>query len=273
MNTIKKLFALSLSVFALTMVSSCSEDEASYTPAKPSALENSEFYFSADNLEEHVIGLSDKEISATIVRTNTEGEYTLPLKVTNTSDDVFTVPTSVTFADGEAEAVVTVTVNDNIVPFETYRVTVALPEEVLNPYKMEYNYPVYDFIVTCDDYTTYAKGTYYSSWWDETFETTMEYSAILNKFRIKDFALCGYDMEFVWDSESGEITLNDYYLTGYEHPDYGMVYAYWYDKVYSAPGMTKFSPENNTFYFCFNWRVSAGSFGSAYDTFTMTEMY
>lgn len=272
MNTIKKLFALSLSVLALTMVSSCSEDEASYTPAKPVALENSEFYFSADNLGEHIIGLSDKEISAKIVRTNTEGEYTLPLKVTNLNSDIFTVPESVTFADGEAEAIITVTVGDEIVPFETYKLTVALPEDVLNPYKVENNYPIYDFIVTCDDYTLFANGVYYSWWYDAEFETTLEYSAILNKYRIKKFCYAdGYDLEFEWDTETGALNLANYYQSGYVHSTYGMVYAYWYDSYYSSPGMTYFNSETNTFNFAFTWRVSAGSFGAGYDTFTITE--
>jgi hypothetical protein len=55
--------------------------------------------------------------------------------------------------------------------------------------------------------------------------------------------------------------------TGYVHPSYGMVVA----KVLGSNN--GFDPETNTFYFAYQFIVSAGSFGADYDTFEIKEMY
>ena len=104
---------LSLMVFA---ISSCTSDY-DYTGAPKVA---NEVYFS--NTQESKIELSKSNSSfvVTLHRVKTEGEQTVLLKYTADEGSIFSVPSQVTFADGKAEAPITITYNPENLQYGTY---------------------------------------------------------------------------------------------------------------------------------------------------------
>ena len=104
---------LSLVAFA---ISSCTSDY-DYTGAPKVA---NEVYFS--NTQESKIELSKSNSSfvVTLHRVKTEGEQTVLLKYTADEGSIFSVPSQVTFADGKAEAPITITYNPENLQYGTY---------------------------------------------------------------------------------------------------------------------------------------------------------
>ena len=104
---------LSLVAFA---ISSCTSDY-DYTGAPKVA---NEVYFS--NTQESKIELSKSNSSfvVTLHRVETKGELTVLLNYTPDEGSIFSVPNHVTFADGEAEAPITITYNPEDLQYGTY---------------------------------------------------------------------------------------------------------------------------------------------------------
>lgn len=104
---------LSLVAFA---ISSCTSDY-DYTGAPKVA---NEVYFS--NTQESKIELSKSNSSfvITLHRVKTEGEQTVLLNYTPDEGSIFSVPNHVTFADGKAEAPITITYNPENLQYGTY---------------------------------------------------------------------------------------------------------------------------------------------------------
>lgn len=104
---------LSLVAFA---ISSCTSDY-DYTGAPKVA---NEVYFS--NTQQSTIELSKSNSSfvVTLHRVETKGELTVLLNYTPDEGSIFSVPNHVTFADGEAEAPITITYNPEDLQYGTY---------------------------------------------------------------------------------------------------------------------------------------------------------
>ena len=104
---------LSLVAFA---ISSCTSDY-DYTGAPKVA---NEVYFS--NTQQSKIELSNSNSSfvVTLHRVETKGELTVLLNYTPDEGSIFSVPNHVTFADGEAEAPITITYNPEDLQYGTY---------------------------------------------------------------------------------------------------------------------------------------------------------
>lgn len=268
MKTIKYTFGLLLSLITIASMSSCSEDEAVYTPGKPAAVETQEYYFAEDTETALTIGVNDKEITFVVNRANTETDATLDLIVTNPNEEFFTIPENVSFKAGETTAEVKIQVSDDIEYFKNYKFAIEIPEEFTNPYVAENNNPKLDFVVMRDDYTPWATGVYSSYFFEEKWNAVLEYSEFLGLFRFKDCWMPGYHVTFEWDMESPTFTMTSgAFASGYVHPSYGMVTA----EVYNKGALNEYDAEKKTFYFAYTWKVSAGSFGSGYDSFTITE--
>lgn len=114
-NILRFSYMVLVSLVALAM-SSCTSDY-DYTGA-PKV--NNEVYFS--NTQESTIELSKSNSSfdITLHRVDTKGELTVPLTYTPGEGSIFTVPASVTFADGEAEAPIKVSYNPSDLQYGTY---------------------------------------------------------------------------------------------------------------------------------------------------------
>lgn len=104
---------LSLVAFA---ISSCTSDY-DYTGAPKVA---NEVYFSNAQQSKIELNKSNSSFVITLHRVKTEGEQTVLLKYTADEGSIFSVPNHVTFADGKAEAPITITYNPENLQYGTY---------------------------------------------------------------------------------------------------------------------------------------------------------
>ena len=104
---------VSLVAFA---ISSCTSDY-DYTGAPKVA---NEVYFSNAQQSKIELSKSNSSFVITLHRVKTEGEQTVLLKYTADEGSIFNVPNHVTFADGKAEAPITITYNPENLQYGTY---------------------------------------------------------------------------------------------------------------------------------------------------------
>lgn len=104
---------LSLVAFA---ISSCTSDY-DYTGAPKVA---NEVYFSNTQQSKIELSKSNSSFVITLHRVETKGELTVLLNYTPDEGSIFSVPNHVTFADGEAEAPITITYNPEDLQYGTY---------------------------------------------------------------------------------------------------------------------------------------------------------
>lgn len=104
---------LSLVAFA---ISSCTSDY-DYTGAPKVA---NEVYFSNTQQSKIELSKSNSSFVVTLHRVETKGELTVLLNYTPDEGSIFSVPNHVTFADGEAEAPITITYNPEVLQYGTY---------------------------------------------------------------------------------------------------------------------------------------------------------
>lgn len=266
MKTFKNIYGILVAFLAIAAVS-CSES-VEYTPATPAAVDATEYFFTPGTETNIVISPSDKQIVATLNRLNAEKEATIKLNVVNNNEELFAVPTEVKFAAGETSADVVIEVSDSLVFFETYEFSFSIAEEYTNPYIAENNNPKLHYVVMRNDYAPFATGVYSSWFWEQEWDAVLEYSPSLDLFRFKDCWVAGYDVTFTCDTETMEFTMAaGQFASGYVHPSYGMVTAQ------VLADYNYYDPATDTFYFAYKWVVSAGSFGSGFDSFTITELH
>lgn len=281
----KKLLNLKyIALFAvLALFSACTESEDDYTPAKPSAVEETEYYFNRTQPTSATLALSESEYVVVLERVNSEEAVTLNLNV-NAVDSVFTVPQTVTFEAGANTAEILILINEKMAVFEEYAIEISLPEEYINPYKMD-NYSVFALKLIKDDYAPFAKATY--NWGftpilvglELSFEQEILYSEYLDTYRMVSpwstpaatyvawgcGAEQGDNVEFQINDETGEITLAKQVMkSGLIHPNYGSVFANFVSGNLDEDGNINFE---------YKWTVSAGSFGTAIDQLVIEETY
>ena len=109
MKTLKYLFAFALPVLAMVAMSSCSEEEASYTPA--GAVSGAQVYFHSDNAT--TVDLTSTEggsFDVIVARQDTAEalNVALTMVVDEALQAAFTAPEAISFAAGETTTTVTV---------------------------------------------------------------------------------------------------------------------------------------------------------------------
>src|SRR5690554_171104 len=91
-------------LFAMTSIYSCKDDAPVYDPAEKLDGTTQVVFFPSTN--QAVFELEPTEptqITLTIARASTTGAIDVPITVYLNTDDVFNAPSTVSFADGEAE--------------------------------------------------------------------------------------------------------------------------------------------------------------------------
>lgn len=106
-----KIFAIILGCVLALGISSCVEVAPEYVPGEPE-IANGAFFLPADkatgvNPAQYTVKSTDTEFTYWVGRTSASGSCTVNI-INNNSDARFTVPSSVTFADGETKAPLTV---------------------------------------------------------------------------------------------------------------------------------------------------------------------
>lgn len=115
MKTLKYLFAFALPVLAMVAMSSCSEEEASYTPA--GAVSGAQVFFHSDNATAVNLASTDGgSFDVVVSRQDTTEALNIPLAmiVDDSLQAAFTAPEAIAFAAGEATTTVSVAYNASL---------------------------------------------------------------------------------------------------------------------------------------------------------------
>jgi len=206
-------------------------------------------------------------LSLTVVRKNDKGSLEAPITVVDNTANSFEVPSTISFADGESTAVLNIPVREGAPTDTTLTIELEFEEQYVDPYFAEY--PYYKGNVDLKKWVKYATGTFISDFFEQDWEQDLYQLEDENLFRFPDLYFEGYNLEFEWVSSDSTLAIVPaQQATGYDHPDYGMVYV--------QPGdedeLTFYDPEEGTFQFNLKWVVEAGSFGDFPEVFTVTEL-
>lgn len=264
---INKYFLMAgLAVMSLVATSCSDKDE--YTPGKEAGSNNVVFI----NESNQTLALTATEFTVELQRTNTSGDLTVPLEILQCSS-VLSCPASVTFASGSATATLTVGVSGDAVPYDEYTLRVRIPEDYTNSYLIQEGTPQLNLTVMKEDYKPYATADFTSWLLGGPWEVSIEYSEYLDMYRIKGLFVEGYDYFYKLGAKAddGSIPMTmctadgkklASQATGYVHATYGMVSSKWLDANF-----TGYDPAEDAYFIPFQFTVSAGSFGSNYDSF------
>lgn len=259
----KKTFKLSsLLVAGLLALTACSDD-FEYTPAG-APNETSSMKFAEGTAVSADLTMEDQSVSVTVVRAETDKAETVNLIATGLHKECFEIPTSVRFEEGEPRAQVTIGFKENMELFKQYQLTLQLQ---CNEYK-----PNSENFITINisktDYKKVCDGVC-SIWLFGSWNSFLQYSEIQDDYRIGDWIVSGYYLNFKWNRVTNEITTAASYPTGYNHPDHGAITANLIP-IDAAGHTAVFDKEENTIYFGVQYVVSAGAFKPNVDTFQIT---
>lgn len=98
-------------------MAACTSD---YEYDTPEALKGAQVYFSNTLPSKIEVNKESGNFDVTLSRQNTEGELTVPLMFTADEGNIYTVPSTVTFADGEATANIHITFNPDDLVYGNY---------------------------------------------------------------------------------------------------------------------------------------------------------
>lgn len=269
---INKIFMLATMALVSMGIASCSSDD-DYAPGKPAG--SNDVYFT--NEASQAIDLSATSFTITLGRADAGSAISVPL-VQRQVASVFTVPATAEFAAGQTETEVTIQVSSEAEPFTDYQLRLAIPEEYTSPYKAgdPKMVPELNIFVHKEDYVLYATGTFHENvLFGNSWEQTIEYSATLDVFRMPGVFASGTNWYFLWNEKSGDDCEFSWcnasgkavskFDTGYVHSSYGMIAA---NDISDDKTFVGYNADDNAFYFPLEFTVSAGSFGSDFDTLT-----
>jgi hypothetical protein len=259
---INKIFLFAAMALTSLSLASCSDDD-DFTPGK--AAGSNDVYFT--NQGNQTVSLEATSFTITLGRSNASGALSVPLKQIQVSP-MLTVPATAEFAAGETETEVTIQVNSEAKPFTDLHLRLSIPEEYTSPYKAPTNgVPELNINIQKEDYAPFKTGTYFSEFWEtEEEDIVLEYSPMLDTYRFQHVAM-DETFTFKVDEEGNISVLQSAFATAYVHPDYGVISA---NRSSDAPSFVDVDEDGVTTYvFCFEYTVSAGSFGSALDYFVV----
>lgn len=269
---LNKIFLMAGVVMTMFMAASCSDDDG-WSAGNQTNADSLNVYIASDN--NIVLPVDGNTFEVKFARNNTNGELTIPINFSTGTPEVFTsVPTSVTFASGQAEASVSFTCISELEMFKAYRATIVIDEQYTTQYANKAtNMPRAELKIIKEDYKAYQSGVYTSAWTEVGEPAVLEYSQILDSYRFN----CQTSGEFTYvftlgaaeEDGTQPVTFSDSFINSgsvtsaeWAHPTYGVV---------TIKGSTKkpslYDPATKTYWFDIKFTVAAGSFGNYYDTF------
>lgn len=259
---INKIAIILLSAVSL-VVFSCKE-EIVRDPSPITNDKSTNVYFAANNVSNPTLPKDAKSYEISIEREKVDQSQTVALTTESVYDDLFEVPTTVTFAQGEKTKKISILVKD-IELMKRYHFTIIIDPEQSKPYSNQNVYSRLELNILKEDFAPYAEGEYTSTFFEITKNTVLQYSPSTKVYRFKDCWAKGYDYKFSV-AEDGKITqIPAKTATGVVNENYGMISAT------ADPKQSKFDSATNTYKFVIKWTVSAGSFGVENDKFVVTK--
>ncbi len=280
-----KVNKLSLYILAMLslVLSACSSDEYDWA-----TVSGNQVYFSNETQETFELSTEATTFEVPIYRVKTSEAITVPVKATLQDGTIFTVPSSVTFAEGQKEAKIAISYDPSKITYGQYEdITLSIADST---YTTDYGYGSLTFKAGATEWTDWAPYnqagtcTYsYNLFWsgdDANLNFEMRHNVIktnLYQFKVKN-CMGGIDLVLDYDSSTGVVSCAPQFI-GYTHASYGDVYVADYnyymetvrgkdpssfDHVYGS-----FDKENGYINIAVSYYVSAGSFGSGYETITL----
>lgn len=117
MNKIFRYAKIAIAALVTVAMGACTSD---YEYDTPEALKGAQVYFSNTLPSKIEVNKESGNFDVTLSRQNTEGELTVPLMFTADEGNIYTVPSTVTFADGEATANIHITFNPDELVYGNY---------------------------------------------------------------------------------------------------------------------------------------------------------
>lgn len=204
-----------LSLAVLSFMACDDDEKRSASPAFNA--ESMQVYFSKDNQNVFELLPTEKKIELTVCRDVFTEAATV--KIGLKAGDNFSV-SDVKFDAGDADTTMVVSF-DNLEPFEVNYLELSIENKYCNPYVANANgTSVFSCSVTVTDWADYAYGTYTSGILDNSsWNLVMQYSNILQCYKLVDVYSEGCNLLFDFDAETGEITpkgyskdADDYYI-------------------------------------------------------------
>jgi hypothetical protein len=230
----------------------CTE-QTEYTPTDEVSA-GAQVYFPTTVVKNIYLSATSTSFEVEIMRVNTKGALTVGL--TTTADaSIFTIPSSVSFADGEDAATITINCNSSkLLPIcEDIDITLADKNQV------EYYKgigPTYTFSTYL--WTSLGEGSFDCSFFEETWPLEVQTINGTNMYRLVDcYGYTGYDINFTYDKETGKVEFKKQ-QTGYLHPTYGMVSI-------ELASLTSYTVEDNEITFTFKYTIPDGRSFGEYD--------
>lgn len=162
--------------------SSCSGDDIEYTPAEQ--IEGMQVYFSSSNASSITLSSQETTFDIAISRIHTSESATVSLNVTDESG-LYSIPSSVSFASGEAKANITVSYDPEEVGFDNYStITISIADD---SYKTPYGTSEYTVKVGIPSpWTTLGKATYSDSFmFEDSYQVELQQNDLdKNLFRL-----------------------------------------------------------------------------------------
>jgi hypothetical protein len=117
MNKIFRYAKIAIAALVTVAMGACTSD---YEYDTPEALKGAQVYFSNTLPSKIEVNKESGNFDVTLSRQNTEGELTVPLMFKADEGNIYTVPSTVTFADGEATANIHITFNPDELVYGNY---------------------------------------------------------------------------------------------------------------------------------------------------------
>ena len=117
MNKIFRYAKIAVAALVTVAMAACTSD---YEYDTPEALKGAQVYFSNTLPSKIEVNKESGNFDVTLSRQNTEGELTVPLMFTADEGNIYTVPSTVTFADGEATANIHITFTPDELVYGNY---------------------------------------------------------------------------------------------------------------------------------------------------------
>lgn len=265
------------------VLSACSSDDYDWA-----TVTGDQVYFSNETQETFELSTEATTFEVPIYRVKTDGAVTVPVKATLQDGSIFTVPSNVTFADGAKEAKIAISYDPSKIEFGSYEdITLSIADST---YTTVYGQGSVSFKAGATEWTDWAPYnqagtcTYsYSLFWsgdDAGLVFQVRHNVIkanLYQFKVKQ-CMYGIDLILDYDESTGVVSCPAQF-TGYTHSSYGDVYVadynYYMETVRGKDPSSfqhaygSFDKEGGYIDIPVSYYVSAGSFGSGYETITL----
>ena len=248
----KKFLYFALSCAMVLGLASCQSEEKLYE-----LTDSPEVSFMSESAIFKMKAEDGNKIAVTLYRGNTKGEVSVPVKITDGTDGVFTASKSTfDFADGENAAVIEFSYPDlNAFGGETYEIKIeVVNEEQVSPSGISECVVEATRLLTMKSLGT---GVYYSDWYEEAWEQELTKAEEADYYELVD--PWGTGVNFAFTVENGQInwlTVNSgYYNSTYEE--------------YVMLGNQGITFENNIITMNTKYYISLGSFGTGIEQFQL----